>query len=109
MRACGRTEDRRFFHWARAVTAMSEVGPMSCPSIQPTGSRGKRWFVRVVIVALLLVATGIGVCAYIGFSTSIHAEKALHAVNAVTVVVVPLRLATARAKRESPPEQGPTR
>ena len=55
--------------------------------MKPSGSGVKRWLVRVIVAAVLLVAVAIGVCAYLGISTSLHAEKTLHAINLVTVVV----------------------
>ena len=66
---------------------MPVARPTTLRVTKPLGIDAKGWFVRVVIIAALLVAIGIGVCVFIGISTSLQAEKTLHAIGLVTVVV----------------------
>ena len=55
--------------------------------MEPQRSRITRWLVRGIVGTVLLAVVGGVICAYLAISSSLHAEKTLHAVNFVTVVV----------------------
>jgi hypothetical protein len=50
-------------------------------------SRTKHWIGRTIAAAVLLAAIGFGACVYLGISSSLHAERGLHSINLVTVLV----------------------
>jgi len=50
-------------------------------------SRITRWLVRGIVGTVLLAVVGGVICVCLAISSSVHAEKTLHAVNFVTIVV----------------------
>ena len=69
---------------ARCLPAKSLAKFLAMKSLDPGIMR---WLVRVFVAVVLLIVVGIGVSVYLGISASLHAEKALHSINLVTVVV----------------------